>query len=73
MNGCFLTADPEMVFDIHAATLAGGQRTRHSLGYRGRQRSMTWCEKSEAAKEGGYEWVSSPFYLDLALRKPTVA
>ena len=26
-----------------------------------------------AAKDGGYEWVSSPFYLDLALRKPTVA
>jgi hypothetical protein len=26
-----------------------------------------------AAKDGGYEWVSSPFYLDLALRKPAVA
>lgn len=24
-----------------------------------------------AAKEGGYEWASSPFYLDLALRKLT--
>jgi hypothetical protein len=24
-----------------------------------------------AAKRGHYEWVSSPFFLDLALRKPT--
>jgi hypothetical protein len=23
-----------------------------------------------AAKDGGYEWVTSPFFLDLALRKP---
>jgi len=22
------------------------------------------------AKDGGYEWVSSPFFLDLTLRKP---
>jgi hypothetical protein len=27
----------------------------------------------EAAKGGGYQWVSSPYYLDLALRKPAVA
>jgi hypothetical protein len=23
-----------------------------------------------AAKDGGYEWVTSSYYLDLALRKP---
>jgi hypothetical protein len=26
-----------------------------------------------AAKGGGYEWVSMPFFLDLTLRKPTAA
>jgi hypothetical protein len=26
-----------------------------------------------AAKSGGYEWVSSPFFLDLTLRKPVAA
>jgi hypothetical protein len=26
-----------------------------------------------AAKSGQYEWVSTPFFLDLALRKPTMA
>ena len=31
---------------------------------------MAWCETSRAAKDGGYEWVTSAFYLDLALRKP---
>jgi hypothetical protein len=27
----------------------------------------------EPVRASGYEWVSSPFYLDLALRKPAVA
>jgi hypothetical protein len=27
----------------------------------------------QATKSGHYQWVSSPFFLDLALRKPTVA
>jgi hypothetical protein len=26
-----------------------------------------------AAKRGGYEWVTSPFLLDLVLRKPASA
>jgi hypothetical protein len=26
-----------------------------------------------AAKGGGYEWVSTPFFLDLVLRKPVTA
>ena len=26
-----------------------------------------------AAKDGGYEWVSMPFFLDLVLRKPVAA
>ena len=26
-----------------------------------------------AAKSGGYEWVSMPFFLDLTLRKPLAA
>lgn len=27
----------------------------------------------QAAKGGGYEWVSTPFFLDLTLRKPLAA
>jgi ubiquinone/menaquinone biosynthesis C-methylase UbiE len=72
MNGCFLTADPETVFGIHAATLAAARERATHLGIAA-DKVDDLVREIRAAKEGGYEWVSSPFYLDLALRKPTAA
>jgi SAM-dependent methyltransferase len=72
MNGCFLTADPEIVFGIHAATLAAARERATQVGIAA-DRIDDLVQDIEAAKDGGYQWVSSPFYLDLALRKPTVA
>jgi SAM-dependent methyltransferase len=72
MSGCFLTADPEMVFGIHAATLAAARERAIQSGIVA-DRIDDLMRDIRAAQDDGYEWVSSPFYLDLALRKPTVA
>ena len=70
MNGCFLTADPEMVLGIHAATLAAARERAIHVGIAA-DRIDDLVRDIQAAKDGGYEWVSSPFYLDLTLRKTT--
>ena len=72
MNGCFLAADPEMVFGIHAATLAAARERATQAGI-AVDRIDDLVRDIQAAKDGSYQWVSSPFYLDLTLRKPTVA
>jgi SAM-dependent methyltransferase len=72
MSGCFLTADPEMVFGLHAATLAAARERAIQSGIAA-GRIDDLVRDIRAAVDDGYEWVSSPFYLDLALRKPTVA
>jgi SAM-dependent methyltransferase len=71
MNGCFLPSGPEL-FELHAASLAAARERATGLGIAvGTIDDLV--RGIRAAKDGGYEWVSSPFYLDLALRKPTVA
>jgi SAM-dependent methyltransferase len=72
MSGCFLTADPEMVLGLHAATLAAARERAIQSGIAA-DRVDDLVRDIRAAVDDGYEWVSSPFYLDLALRKPTVA
>ena len=72
MSGCFLTAGPEMVFEIHAATLTAARDRAIQSGIAA-DRIDDLVREIRAAKDGGYEWVSSPFYLDLTLRKPMVA
>jgi SAM-dependent methyltransferase len=70
VNGSFATMDPGLGFDLHADTLAAARERGVASG--------TWTEEEidglvsdlRAAKAGGYEWVSTPFYLDIALRKP---
>jgi hypothetical protein len=70
MSGCFQTADPEM-FELHAATLAAARERAISLGIAA-DRIDGLIRDIRSAKDGGYQWVSTPFYLDLTLRKPTV-
>ena len=69
MNGCFLTLDPEVGFGLHASSLAAIRERATSLGIAaGRVDDLVG--EIRAAKDGGYEWVSSGFVLDLTLRKP---
>jgi len=60
------------VFELHAATLAAARERATRLGIEA-DRIDDLVRDIRAAEDGGYEWVSSPFYLDLALRKPAAA
>ena len=71
-NGFFMTADPELVFEIHAGTLAAARERGTQLGIAA-ERFDGLMRHIQTAKGGGYQWVSSPYFLDLTLRKPAVA
>ena len=71
-NGCFTTLDPERGFELHAATLAVARERAAQSGIAAGKIDDLLLDL-RAAKSGQYQWVSSPFFLDLALRKPTVA
>ena len=60
------------MFELHAATLSAARERAIRLGIAA-DRIDDLVRDIRAARDGGYEWVSSPFYLDVALRKPTVA
>jgi len=73
VDGCFGIMDPELGFDLHAATLLAARERAVASGVAARQQIDDLANDLHAAKDGGYEWVSSPFYLDLILRKPAAA
>jgi hypothetical protein len=72
MSGSFRTMDPVLGFEIHAGTLAAARERGAEMGIAA-ERFDDLARNIQAAKGGNYEWVSSPFFLDLALHKPTVA
>ena len=51
------------MFELHAATLAAARDRATRAGIAG-DRIDDLVRDIRAAKDGGYEWVSSPFYLD---------
>lgn len=71
-NGYFMTADPALLFEIHAATLAAAKERGTRLGIAA-DRIDDLVRDIRAAEDGGYEWVSSPFFFDVTLRKPVAA
>ena len=71
-NGHFTTLDPRLGFEIHAATLAAARERAVQSGVAA-EKIDDLLLNFRAAKNGHYQWVSSPFILDLALRKPTEA
>jgi hypothetical protein len=72
MSGSFMVDDPELVFEVHAATLAAARERGIQLGIAA-ERIDGLARDIQAAKGSGFEWVSSPFFLDLTLRKPAAA
>jgi hypothetical protein len=64
--------DPELGFELHASSLAAARDRGTQLGVES-GRIDDLVRDLRAAKGGGYEWVSSPFFLDLTLRKPVAA
>jgi SAM-dependent methyltransferase len=69
MRGLFLVEDPEPMFEIYAATVEAVRERGIQLGIAA-ERIDGLVQDLRAAKDGGYEWVTSSFYLDLALHKP---
>jgi SAM-dependent methyltransferase len=69
MRGLFLVEDPEPMFEIYAATVEAVRERGIQLGIAA-ERIDGLVQDLRAAKDGGYEWVTSSSYLDLALRKP---
>ena len=70
VNGSFATVDPELGFELHAATLQAARERAVASGIAAGQQIDDLVSDLHAAKGGGYEWVSMPFFLDLTLRKP---
>ena len=70
VNGSFGTMVPEVGFDLHADTLAAARQRGVASGIWTEEQVDALVNELRAAKAGGYEWVSTPFYLDVALRKP---
>jgi SAM-dependent methyltransferase len=68
-DGFFATQDPELGFEIHASTLTAAKERAVKAGIAA-ETIDDLVAGLRAAKAGGYEWVTSPFLLDLVLRKP---
>ena len=73
VNGSFGIIEPELGFDLHAATLLAARERAVASGIATGQQIDDLARDLRAAKDGGYEWVSMPFFLDLTLRKPLAA
>jgi hypothetical protein len=68
-DGFFATQDPAIGFEIHAGSLAAARERAIKAGIAAEMIDDV-VAILRAAKAGGYEWVTSPFLLDLVLRKP---
>jgi SAM-dependent methyltransferase len=69
VDGSFGIIDPELGFDLHAATLLAARERVVASGIASGQQIDDLAGELRAAKSGDYEWVSMPFFLDLTLRK----
>jgi ubiquinone/menaquinone biosynthesis C-methylase UbiE len=72
-DGSFGIMDPELGFGLHAATLLAARERAVASGIASGQQIDDLASDLRAAKDGGCQWVSMPFVLDLTLRKPVAA
>ena len=70
MSGFFGVIDPEVMFELNAASIAALRERGIQLGIAAERIDGLVRDLQAAANDGGYQWVTSPFFLDLALRKP---
>jgi hypothetical protein len=68
-DGFFILGEPELGFEIHASTLAASRQVAVKAGLAA-QAIDDLVAALRAAKAGDYQWVTTPFFLELALRKP---
>ena len=65
----FLAPTAQLGIDIHAGTLAAVRERAMQFGVTAEEVDDL-TRQLDAVKVGDYQWVSSPFFLDLLLRKP---
>lgn len=70
LSGFFVPLEPAIGFDLHAATAAAMRDRAVGSGIATGRYIDEVVAELRAGIAGRYEWVSSPFYLDLTLRKP---
>lgn len=73
MEGFFGVLEPSLAFDLHASTLAAGRGRAIESGIATEREVDELLQSMRRAKDGDYQWVSTPFFLDLAFRKPDTA
>ena len=72
-SGFFLLTDPpQLGFELHAATAAASRDRAIAHGISA-ETIDELVDSLRAAATAGYEWVGTPFFLDLTLRKPALA
>lgn len=72
-NGFFVLVHPKVGFELHASTAAAMGARIVRLGLATERQIDELVSTLRAARDGDYEWVSSPFMLELILRKPVSA
>jgi len=67
-SGFFQIIPPEQGFDLHASTIAAAKSRAIQSGVGSRAEIDALERALRAAKDGGYDWVTTPFFLALTLR-----
>jgi len=70
MDGSFIVHDEGQGFAIHAGALAAARERATAAGLAAGEEIDGLVSDLRAAGNGGYQWVTGPFFLDLTLRKP---
>jgi hypothetical protein len=70
MDGSFLVDDPGQGFALHAGTLAAARERATAAGLAAGEEIDGLVSDLRAAGNGGYQWATGPFFLELTLRKP---
>jgi hypothetical protein len=69
-RGYFLVIEPELGFELHAASLVAFRSRVLEAGLADEREIDDLVDAMRAAKHGDYDWVSGPCLLDMTFRKP---
>ena len=70
-SGFFQIIPPELGFDLHASTIAATKVRAIQSGVASGEEMDAVEHALRVAKDGGYDWVTTPFFLALTLRTPS--
>jgi hypothetical protein len=69
-EGFFTVMEPALALELHASTLAAARARAVEAGVASERAIDDLIQSIRAAQEGDYAWVTSPFFLNFAFRKP---